>query len=89
MLLKRACKGLKSIPGMIEELNNFALKRTRPFGICVGMQLLADSSSENGNHYGLGWISGSIEKLPSNRLKNATHGVEYNKKCWIKVRNYI
>ena len=67
---KTCMEGLKSIPGMIEELNNFALKRTRPFfGICVGMQLLADSSSENGNHSGLGWISGSIEKLPSINLK--------------------
>ena len=67
---KTCMEGLKNIPGMIEELNNFALKKTRPFfGICVGMQLLANSSSENGNHYGLGWISGSIEKLPSIDLK--------------------
>ena len=42
----------------------------KPFlGICVGMQLLADISYENGEHYGLGWIKGSIEKLKVNNLK--------------------
>tara|TARA_B100000965_G_scaffold253381_1_gene213203 strand:+ start:1095 stop:1775 length:681 start_codon:yes stop_codon:yes gene_type:complete len=63
-------KGLKKIPGMIEELNNFAIDQKKPFfGICVGMQLLANTSLENGNHKGLGWINGTIEKLPSNELK--------------------
>ena len=62
--------GLKKIPGMIEALNNFAVNEKKPFfGICVGMQLLADTSFENGNHKGLGWINGTIERLPSNELK--------------------
>jgi glutamine amidotransferase len=62
--------GLKKIPGMLEELNNFALVKKKPFfGICVGMQLLADNSLENGNHKGLGWIGGTIKKLPSLKLK--------------------
>ena len=63
-------KGLKNIPGMLEELNNYVLKEKKPFfGICVGMQLFADNSMENGNHKGLGWISGTIKKLPSEQLK--------------------
>ena len=63
-------KGLKKIPGMLEELNNYAIEEQKPFfGICVGMQLLADNSEENGNHKGLGWISGTIKKLPSMQLK--------------------
>jgi len=63
-------KGLKGIPGMLEELNNFVINAKKPFfGICVGMQLLANNSLENGNHEGLGWISGTIEKLPSEKLK--------------------
>jgi len=62
--------GLKNIPGMLEELNNFVIKEKKPFfGICVGMQLFADNSMENGNHKGLGWISGTIKKLPSEQLK--------------------
>ena len=62
--------GLKNIPGMLEELNNFVISEKKPFfGICVGMQLLANNSLENGNHKGLGWINGTIEKLPSKELK--------------------
>jgi glutamine amidotransferase len=62
--------GLKQIPGMIDELNNFVVVKKKPFfGICVGMQLLANNSLENGDHRGLGWIDGTIEKLPSKYLK--------------------
>lgn len=62
--------GLKKIPGMIDELNSFVITKKKPFfGICVGMQLLANNSLENGNHKGLGWIDGTIEKLPSENLK--------------------
>ncbi|MDC1184512.1 imidazole glycerol phosphate synthase subunit HisH [Alphaproteobacteria bacterium] len=63
-------KGLEGIPGMIDELNNFVVVKKKPFfGICVGMQLLAKNSLENGNHKGLGWIEGTIEKLPNKSLK--------------------
>ena len=63
-------KGLEGVPGMIEELNNFVIVQNKPFfGICVGMQLLANNSLENGNHKGLGWIDGTIEKLPKGSLK--------------------
>ena len=63
-------KGLEGIPGMIEELNNFVVIHKKPFfGICVGMQLLANNSLENGDHKGLGWIDGTIEKLPGENLK--------------------
>ena len=62
--------GLKEIPGMIDELNNFVVAKKKPFfGICVGMQLLANNSLENGEHEGLGWIDGTIEKLPNENLK--------------------
>ena len=62
--------GLRSIPGMLEALNHFTLIQKKPFlGICVGMQLLALDSEENGNHKGLGWIKGHIKKLPSQNLK--------------------
>jgi len=33
-------------------------------GICLGMQLLADSSEEGGNHKGLSLIPGVIRKIP-------------------------
>jgi glutamine amidotransferase len=34
-------------------------------GICVGMQALFDSSSEYGNHSGLGVIHGSVSRFPA------------------------
>ena len=67
---KTCISGLRNIPGMLEAIDNFAIEKKKPFfGICVGMQLLADNSEENGKHKGLGWISGTIKKLPSKKLK--------------------
>ena len=63
-------EGLKKINGIISALENAVLKNKIPFlGICVGMQLLADKGYENGEHRGLGWISGSIKKMNVKKLK--------------------
>ena len=62
--------GLKKTDGLIDELSEFALIKKKPFlGICVGMQMLANISEENGNHEGLGWIDGRIKLLPEDNLK--------------------
>ena len=62
--------GLKNIPGMLDELYQAVIKNKKPFlGICVGMQLLAERSFENGHHEGLGWVDGSIKKLNVGSLK--------------------
>ena len=39
-------------------------KKTPLLGICLGMQLLADSSEERGNSKGLSLISGNIRRIP-------------------------
>jgi imidazole glycerol-phosphate synthase subunit HisH len=59
------CKrGLDAIPGMIDALNEAVLKRGRPFfGICVGMQLLAERGREYEVTPGLGWIAGEVDKI--------------------------
>ena len=62
--------GLKKTDGLIDELFEFALIKKKPFlGICVGMQMLAKMSEENGDHEGLGWIDGQIKLLPGDNLK--------------------
>jgi len=61
-----ACaSGLRSIDGMVEALGQRVLEEGTPFlGVCVGMQLMADTGEELGTHRGLGWISGTVRQLP-------------------------
>ena len=67
-------KGLKSIPGMIDILNEVVIQKKKPFlGICVGMQLLATEGKEKGNHKGLGWIKGKVIKLKKNKKIKIPH----------------
>ncbi|MDC0276955.1 imidazole glycerol phosphate synthase subunit HisH [bacterium] len=45
-------------------LNRAVLEKKKPIlGICVGMQLMATVSEENGKHAGLGWIPGQVVKI--------------------------
>ena len=56
--------------GLHEALDYVALKKRIPvLGICLGMQLFANSSTEDGTHQGLGWIDGHVVRLsPGNGL---------------------
>jgi glutamine amidotransferase len=57
-------RGLDSLPGMIEALEQAVRRDGRPFlGICVGMQLMASVGREHGDHPGLGWIPGEVVAL--------------------------
>ncbi len=57
-------RGLDAIPGMVEALEQRVRRDGVPFlGICVGMQLMADTGEEHGIHAGLGWIAGSVRHL--------------------------
>ncbi|MEH3041660.1 MAG: imidazole glycerol phosphate synthase subunit HisH [Sphingomonas paucimobilis] len=61
-----ACmNGLTAIPGMVEAMRSRVLDGGVPFlGVCVGMQLLATTGEEFGTHAGLGWIEGTVRRLP-------------------------
>lgn len=49
----------------LDPLNEVALKNKIPtLGICLGMQLMAEESEEDGLTKGLGWIKGSLKKIP-------------------------
>ncbi len=57
-------RGLDAVDGMVEALEEAVLKRGRPFfGICVGMQLLADRGREYEVTDGLGWIAGEVDRI--------------------------
>lgn len=59
-------EGLKHSEGLIGEMRNHAITQGKPFlGICVGMQVLASTGFENGEHQGLGFIDGKVIKLES------------------------
>lgn len=55
---------LRAVDGLEAALGEAARVRARPFlGICVGMQLMADTGEEMGSHRGLGWIAGRVRRL--------------------------
>lgn len=65
-------RGLDAVPGMVAALEQAVGLKGRPFfGICVGMQLLAERGREYEETAGLGWIAGEVDRItPSDgRLK--------------------
>lgn len=63
-------------------LNEQILGKKKPvLGICLGMQLMADSSDEDGKTEGLRWINGSVKKL------NAKEGVRIPHVGWNSLSN--
>ena len=56
--------------GMIETLNYLVLEKKIPIlGVCVGMQIMAESSEE-GQLKGLGWINANVSKIKEEFLKS-------------------
>ncbi|MDH5188881.1 MAG: imidazole glycerol phosphate synthase subunit HisH [Rhodospirillaceae bacterium] len=60
--------GLDAVSGLVDAMNEAVIKNGKPFfGICVGMQLMADVGREFGDTNGLGWIGGEVVAMkPSN-----------------------
>jgi imidazole glycerol-phosphate synthase subunit HisH len=57
-------RGLDAILGMIDALETVVRKNGRPFfGICVGMQLMAERGREYQVTPGLGWIAGEVDRI--------------------------
>lgn len=52
--------------GLIPDIEEWVFVKRKPIlGICVGMQLLADTSDEMGTQQGLRWMGGEVRKLQS------------------------
>ena len=68
-------RGLDDIPGMVDALNSAMLQKGRPFfGICVGMQLMAERGREYQVTPGLGWIAGEVDRIaPSDPALKIPH----------------
>ena len=49
---------------LIEPIKNFVKTGKPLLGICLGMQILFESSKEKGNHQGLGLIEGKVQRIP-------------------------
>lgn len=50
---------------LVNILKQVATNKTPMLGICLGMQLLFDSSEEYGKHTGLGLINGNVKAIPA------------------------
>ncbi len=57
-----------------------AAERTPILGICLGMQLLADSGEEHGHTEGLGLIGGTVKRM------NESHGIRVPHVGWNSVK---
>jgi len=54
-------RGLAAVPGLEDAVSDVVIGRGRPFfGICVGMQLMAQRGREFETVDGLGWIDGEV-----------------------------
>ena len=63
-------RGLDAVAGMVEALEEAVRRNGRPFfGICVGMQLLAERGREYEVTEGLGWIAGEVDRITPNDPK--------------------
>jgi len=63
--------------GLVEAVQRFA-ERNRPFlGICLGMQMMLDTSIEFGSHAGLGLIAGTVVPVPAKTSDGKPHKIPH------------
>lgn len=68
-----AMKNLKKLD-LIDILNEEVNTKKKPIlGICLGMQVLAESSEEGGLHKGLGWLKGKVVRFPKAKTPRIPH----------------
>ena len=71
-----AMENLKTT-GMIEAVKEFALSGKPMIGICLGMQLLFESSEEFGDTKGLGLIPGKVVAFDKSKMDMSDHKVPH------------
>ncbi|MEA3347229.1 MAG: imidazole glycerol phosphate synthase subunit HisH [Candidatus Auribacterota bacterium] len=60
--------------GVVDILKREIIEKEKPIlGICLGMQILAEHSMENGYHEGLGLIEGRVDKIEARKGFRVPH----------------
>ncbi len=73
--------------GLIAPIKQF-VSTSRPFlGICLGMQILFDSSEEFGEYVGLGLIAGKVVAIPKRDLDGRPQKIPNISWCELSERN--
>ena len=76
---KSCVDALKNINGLVDVLNEFAINNKKPIlGICVGLQMFADTGYEETKTKGLGWISGKVSKINNQNGKYKLPHIGWN-----------
>ena len=76
---KSCVDALNSINGLVDSLNEFAISNKKPLlGICVGLQMFADTGYEQIETKGLGWISGKVSKIDNQNGKYKLPHIGWN-----------
>ena len=85
---KSCVEALKSIEGIVDALNEFAINKKKPLlGICVGLQMFADVGYEEIETKGLGWISGKVSKIDNHNGKYKLPHIGWNQIKILKESN--
>ena len=68
-----AINSIRSL-GLEDILWKQAIEVKKPiFGICLGMQLIASSSTEYGNHHGINWIDADVIPMTGRDIDKVPH----------------
>jgi glutamine amidotransferase len=71
------CQSGLQARGLWEPVDEF-MRSGKPFlGICVGMQMMLDSSDEFGNHQGFGLIPGRVGAIPAIGTDGRPHKIPH------------
>lgn len=79
-------KGMEGLlkKNLIEPIQLHVYKNKPLLGICLGMQLLFETSQENGNHDGLKIIEGNVVRLPIKSQNNLK--LKVPRVCWAELK---
>ena len=76
---KSCIEALNDIGGLVDTLNEFAINDKKPLlGICVGLQMFAETGYEEKETKGLGWISGNVSKINNQEGKYKLPHIGWN-----------